>query len=174
MVILQFSNKNGPWSWIIRYFTWSWTAHVDVVESDGNLIGSTFRKGVHRHPFIRSDYKDVQYFLIDIDYDSFMYHIKSQLGKKYDWVSYFGFFFRRDWHQTDKWFCFELIAWAAEQAGKPLLNSVKHNRITGRELLLSPFVEKLDIDTDVWHYQNPYESMEYLKRTSNFETAPGS
>lgn len=160
MVILQFSNKRNMFSWAIRFFTWSWTAHVDVVESDGNLIGSTFRQGVHRDIFKRENYDRIHYYTIDIDYDDFMYFIKSQLGKKYDWFAFLGFLFRRDWHNTDRWFCFELIAWAAEKSGKPLLNSNKHNRITGRELLLSPFVSELNVDQEeIVDNFNPYDKI---------------
>lgn len=49
-------------------------------------------------------------------------HARTQIGKPYDWGWVLGFFFRqRNWHDEQKWTCAELIAWACEKAGKPIL-----------------------------------------------------
>jgi len=70
----------------------------------------------------------------------------SQIGKPYDWRAIVNFGFHRDWRSPDSWFCSELVAWACEAAGYPLLNPAEpHDRVTPRDLMLSPllsFVQK--------------------------------
>lgn len=63
----------------------------------------------------------------------------TQLGKPYDWRAILGIAAgNTDWHDGEDYFCSELVAYAFEQIGKPLLNpSAVIWRITPRDLLLS-------------------------------------
>jgi hypothetical protein len=45
----------------------------------------------------------------------------SQLGKKYDWSYFLGWLLRSNIQNPDKWVCQELIVWAADKAGDPIL-----------------------------------------------------
>jgi uncharacterized protein YycO len=62
----------------------------------------------------------------------------TQAGKPYDFYAIGGIAFDRNWRDSHRWFCSELIAAAFEAAGSPLLNpSANVWRITPRDLLLS-------------------------------------
>jgi hypothetical protein len=58
----------------------------------------------------------------------------TQAGKPYDFSAICGIAFERDWHDSRRWFCSELIAAAFEVVGSPLLNpSANLWRITPRD-----------------------------------------
>lgn len=64
---------------------------------------------------------------------------RSQLGKPYDWTAVAGLGLHRDWQEEDSWFCSELVAWAADQAGEPWFRQEALRRITPQHLwMLSP------------------------------------
>lgn len=54
---------------------------------------------------------------------------RSQIGKPYDWPGVLGIGFRRNWQESDAWFCSELVAWAFGVSGSPLFRT-EHWRIT--------------------------------------------
>jgi len=59
-------------------------------------------------------------------------------GKSYDFSAIGGIALDRNWRDSHRWFCSELIAAAFEAVGSPLLNpSANVWRITPRDLLLS-------------------------------------
>ena len=62
----------------------------------------------------------------------------TQAGKSYDFSAIGGIVLDRNWRDSRRWFCSELIAAAFEAVGSPLLNpSANVWRITPRDLLLS-------------------------------------
>lgn len=64
---------------------------------------------------------------------------RSQLGRPYDWTAVVGLGLHRDWQEDDAWFCSELVAWAAAQAGEPWFRESALRRITPQHLwMLSP------------------------------------
>lgn len=137
MITLQFSAQNDIASWAIRRFTWSQYSHVDLVLPDGSLLGARTAAGVSiapAHPCHRA-----ARFTVDAP-DEVLAIAKGQIGKPYDWSGIFGMISRSDWQQPDQWFCSELVAWAFQQAGMPLINAQTH-RITPRDLLLSPYLQ---------------------------------
>lgn len=69
---------------------------------------------------------------------------KKQIGQKYDWRAILGIASDHDWHEKEDWFCSELVAYAFEEVGNPLLNpNTVVWRITPRDLTLSPLVTKI-------------------------------
>ncbi len=134
MITLQFSAQAKPGSWAIRKFTWSEYSHVDFVLPDGTLLGATGAKGVAIRP--AEQYSACDRFVVDAP-ASVLDIAASQQGKPYDWPAILGFVTQHNWQQENAWFCSELVFWAFNQAGCPLLRAPKH-RITPRDLLLSP------------------------------------
>ncbi len=139
---LQFITEPDWVSHAIRWFTWSEFSHVDIVLPSGRLLGAHLRGGVAiRDPdyavFSRVErrvVRDVPPVAVD--------WACRQIGKPYDVGAIVGLLTRQDWRQQDSWFCSELVARAFEIAGKPLLFEDSW-RITPRDLMLSPLVEKI-------------------------------
>lgn len=127
--------------------TWSWASHVDFVLPDGKLFGALSVEGgggVRFHELQSpSHYSRLERFEVDAP-DSVLDFALSQTGKPYDWAGIFGILTRnRKWEDDDKWFCSELTAWAFQKAGVPLLIETS-NRITPRDLLISPLLKPVE------------------------------
>lgn len=69
--------------------------------------------------------------------------IRSKVGKKYDWRGVFKFLTRREPLHDDIWFCSELVAWACEMEGWPLLNK-HHSKIFPADIAYSPRTLKVE------------------------------
>lgn len=68
----------------------------------------------------------------------------TQLDKPYDWGAIAGLVMHRDWREPSHWFCSELVAWAFEQVGHPLLRANERvNRISPGMLGLSPLLKEV-------------------------------
>lgn len=139
MITLEFSYRGGMAGRLVRATTWSWASHVDFVLPDGRLLGAVPGGGVSRRdwaPAVRAERyaADCHPLVLDIALD--------QLGKPYDWLGVLGVGLHHDWRSTGRWFCSELVAWAFAKAGKPLLIADQIDRITPRDLLLSPVLIK--------------------------------
>jgi len=143
-VKLEFSRKHWqPFSWLIRWATWSEWSHVDVIMPDGSYVGARGSGGVVRHQESQ-DASVKQVLLVYVTqsvYDRFYSNIESQIGKPYDWEAILGHVFRKKWDDADAWFCSELVAWAFSEAGMPLIRAAK-NKVTPRDLTLSLFIEE--------------------------------
>jgi len=160
-VILQFSTYTSYRRWdygrfassMIRKMAHSPFSHVDLVVGDG-LLGASNSPGA---PVVRGnpagvavrpfDYQDFgirrRAIIMTPVAEAIIMIAESQLGKPFDSsaVSFKTFFndepFDRNWRDTGKWFCSELMAWAFEQAdhwGRPLI--WPKNRITPTDFLL--------------------------------------
>lgn len=141
MIVIQFSKSNTITSKLIRLFTWSWASHVDFVMDHGDLLGATFKEGV----CIRDGLKEARKFskteryTVELsleDEQAVLRAVASQMDKKYDVMGVLGIFFRRKMQRRNRWFCSELVAWAFQESGNPLLKQ-KAGRITPRDLLMS-------------------------------------
>lgn len=141
MIILQFTARPKIGSWLIRKFTWSDYSHVDIVLPDGRLLGARFEGGVSIKP--PNNFKKCVRFSVDAPEDVISAAL-TQVGKPYDIVAIFGIIVRRDWHKSKKWFCSELVAWSFEEAGNPLLRTENFNRVTPRDLLMSPLIKTIE------------------------------
>lgn len=116
----------------IKAFTWSKWHHGGIIVGD-YVIEARASQGVIKTPLeaFKRRYNN-NYIIIDIphkgDYQERLY---KQLGKKYDWGAIFKFVFRGDWSKEDKWFCFELMAYASG-----ILNPNYLDRVTANHLLM--------------------------------------
>lgn len=142
MIRLQFSTNKGIFARLTRWATWGEYSHVDFILPDGKLLGA-LPEGVEVH----SPRKYTKVIVYEVDAPKEVLEMAlTQVGKKYDWKGILGFGIKKRVESKNKWFCSELVAWAFEQAGSPLLLTDKHWRISPRDLLLSPRLVKVEDD----------------------------
>lgn len=141
-IYLRFSKAKTFASWLVSTWTGHWATHCEFVIDHGKYFSSDIDTGV---AYVDDEYyKDVkfsrdEYFKILVTQEQktlIMEHAYNQLDKGYDTLALIGNLFRRNWQETDKWFCSELIAWAFEEGGKKLIRD-RINRVTPGDLLLS-------------------------------------
>lgn len=63
-------------------------------------------------------------------------HASTQIGKAYDWPYIWGWVLRRKWQHPQRWTCHELIAWACQKAGHPIINMDEPHWLTPQHLYL--------------------------------------
>ena len=148
LITLQFSSTPQWGSSLIRKLTWSWASHVDFVLDDKTLFGALAVEnggGVQFHELHKLDYYTrVERYTIEAP-DAVLDIAFSQDKKKYDWKGVFGFLFKkRKWQEDDRWFCSELVAYAFQEAGMPLIRDYSY-RITPRDLLLSTLLTPVKV-----------------------------
>ena len=145
-ITLQFVGGNSLADRAIQIFTWSWADHLDLVLPDGKLLGAVPGSGVviREQSAIDPSSRIERYsYYVTRDQEARLYEeAKNQLGTPYDWAAIIGIAIHRDWAQTDHWICSEFQLWLSAIVGKPLLNAPKLDRITPRDLLLSPLLMK--------------------------------
>ena len=142
MIALKFSTGTGFGSGIIRWFTWSKYSHVDLILPNGTLLGALQGKGVG----IREDSRGGDKFTVNCSEEvaqRVLLNSISFIGKEYDWWGAFAFGPRRDWQDSKKWFCSELIVHLFAQAGLSLLNTRESHRISPAMLVLSPYLRRI-------------------------------
>ncbi len=145
MITLQFVTEANIGSWAIRLGTHSDFSHVDVVMSDGRLLGARSDTAMPGVAIRKPDYAvftRVQRVLLPVSFADawheetpFYNFLRAQLGKPYDWKSIVGFVINRDWRETDSWFCSELVIAALETAGIVKVATTA-NRITPNDAFL--------------------------------------
>lgn len=144
MIKLRFVTGKGFISKAIRQVTWSPFSHVEFVVPEGYL-GAHFKDGVQIRPE-GYDHKGMTaeiFGTVECDHhvaDKVLEFAYNQVGKKYDTGAIWGILSHRDIFDDEKWFCSELVCAAFHQAGLPLLNLSKVNRVTPGMLLISPHV----------------------------------
>ncbi|WP_339079021.1 YiiX/YebB-like N1pC/P60 family cysteine hydrolase [Pseudomonas sp. TMP9] len=138
---LLFSTTHHPFSGLIRAATWSRWSHVSLV-AGGHVIEAVALEGVRQ---VSKDYaiqRASAFSLVDLparNPQAIIDAARSQLGKPYDWTAVAGLGLHREWQEDDSWFCSELVAWAADQAGEPWFRLEALRRITPQHLwMLSP------------------------------------
>jgi len=127
-VSVIFRRNHTLGSILLRVAMWSKWAHCGVIHGN-EVIEASAVGGVVRTPydaFIKNSscHEIVGFYLQDAVADAVVQNMLSQLGKPYDWTGILGIAFRqRNWHDKDKWSCAELVAWAFEKAGRPLVRA---------------------------------------------------
>lgn len=112
-----FARSPKPFSLAIRLFTWSHWSHVAVIMPDGKtVIEARGGEGVvetHINEFKRRyvEYKSCR--LPVMDRQEAFRELRKELGKPYDMTAIYSMVFRRNWQETDSWFCSELVAHAS-------------------------------------------------------------
>lgn len=143
MVKLRFIAENDPGSWLIRYWTFYDYSHVEFVLPEGYL-GARVNGGVQIRPF---DYvKPAKEVFAQVDLPAakewaVLSYAKAQVGKPYDLGAIIGLVLKQDWENKNAWFCSELVATAFDIAGCPIINSAQVDRITPRDIAISPLVQ---------------------------------
>ena len=141
-ITVGFSHDNKDW--ISRLIAWlihgRWS-HVVLVSPDGSeyIEASGIGKpGVRTKPlelFLAKDNRTLR--RIYHPHPDQVWQIAStQLGKGYDWSFLWGWLFRLNMQDKQKWTCNELIAWAAAEAGHPLLVMDDSHYLTPDHLFL--------------------------------------
>jgi hypothetical protein len=146
MISLQFSARDDLASAVIEWFGHGVVSHVDVVQSDGTLVGARSDKldgvpaGVQARPANYCTFSRI--VRVDLPTDiatqtAFDAFISAQIGKPYDEKAIVAFIPGRNWRNPDAWFCSELVA-AALEASSWLRTALTTpmNKITPPDLLL--------------------------------------
>lgn len=150
-IILRFSGSSNFAALAVKLYTWSWCSHVETIIDDPlsgkQLYGALPGTGVNYRPINSTVGDRVEEYEVDIP--KFTKHVYiekllSQRGKPYDYTALAGMVIHRDWAANgNSWFCSELVAWAFNEAGSPLLRTEHKNRITPEDLLMSPLIRRL-------------------------------
>lgn len=131
MVILRFSKKSLPLSWLIRYQTWSRWSHVSFELPDGRVLGSEVRGGIA----IREPDKDRAYERWETDLPvEVLMMARTHIGTPYGWRSYIGHLLKFKVTRRKGFNCSEYIAQAAYDAGHPFFRLDEHHKILPRNL----------------------------------------
>lgn len=143
MIRLRFSRGTGPAGALVRAATWSWCAHVGFALDGGWVLDATPAAGVALRQAV--DDASTRYFAVPEPSQRVLTLALSQEGRPYDWRGALGIGLHRDWQDEGRWFCSELVAWAFAAAGNPLLRTDHLDRITPRDLLLSPLLTPMEV-----------------------------
>ena len=135
MITLEFIGSRDLPSRAISAFTWSWCDHVQFVV-DGARLGAMPGKGVQLNEGPKANRR--QRYIVPGASPRVLDYALAQIGKPYDWSCIAGIALHRDWRDERAWICSELVAAAFEEGAIPLLRADELNRITPRDLLLSP------------------------------------
>ncbi|MDG9783723.1 YiiX/YebB-like N1pC/P60 family cysteine hydrolase [Metapseudomonas otitidis] len=143
-VQLLFTRRRHPFSGIIRAATWSSWSHVALVDGS-HVIEAVALQGVREVPRPLAVQNASAHCVVDLparNPGAIIDAARSQVGKPYDWSAIAGLGLRRDWQEDDAWFCSELVAWAAAQAGEPWFRQEALRRVTPQHLwMLAPELE---------------------------------
>lgn len=138
---LLFSTTHHPFSALLRAATWSRWSHVSLVAGP-HVIEAVALGGVRQVSKNYAIQRASDYCLVDLPAhkpQAIIDAARSQIGKPYDWTAVAGLGLHRDWQEEDSWFCSELVAWAAEQAGEAWFRPEALRRITPQHLwMLAP------------------------------------
>ncbi|MCK6396074.1 MAG: hypothetical protein L6Q67_20630 [Zoogloea sp.] len=123
-------------SLLIRAFTWSEYSHAAIIDGD-HVIEAVWPR-VRECALTEFARKHARIEFIDVpmpDEDAALSAARSQVGKGYDWRALLGIVLRaRRLAEKDRWFCSELVAWVAEQGGRPLFRGEVLRRVTPQHL----------------------------------------
>lgn len=137
---LLFSTTDHLFSSLIRAATWSRWSHVSLVAGP-HVIEAVALGGVRQVSKAYAISRAAEYCLVDLparDPQAIIDVARSQLGKPYDWTAIAGLGLHRDWQEEDSWFCSELVAWAATEAGETWFRCDALRRVTPQHLWMLP------------------------------------
>lgn len=138
---LIFGRSHLPLSPLIRFLTWSQWSHVAVELDDGRVV-EAIGSGVRVTTLDACTKRMSKYVFVDLaspDDDTAEFAqawLLDQVGKKYDWGALFGFLFKRNWQDDNKWFCSELSGFFVRIIGYRIANSAQISRVTPQMLYM--------------------------------------
>lgn len=124
---------------ITRWYQFDDVGHVAMELPDGTILDATPSLGVAHHNVLCGPV--TARFFVDCPLDTekaATAWMLSQVGKPYDWRALAGLAFRRDWRNDAAWYCADLILRGYEVAGFPLLRMEHYNRVSPRDIRMSP------------------------------------
>ena len=142
---LLFSSSGSPMGTLIRAATWSRWSHVALVANRTAIEAAPFC-GVREVKLEEAITRAKDTTLVELPVHNPQLIIeaaRSQLGKPYDWTAILGLGLHRDWQEQDAWFCSELIAWSAAEAGESWYRCKSLRRVTPQHLWMLPPVGEL-------------------------------
>jgi uncharacterized protein YycO len=134
-----FTAGKGFSGWITRWYEFDEVGHVAMELPNGMILDSVPSAGVSYHEGLCGEV--IYRFVVDCPEATEHVAIEwmmSQVGKPYDWLALAGMAFRRDWRNDSAWYCADLVLRGYEIAGFPLLRLEHYNRVTPRDLRMSP------------------------------------
>lgn len=138
---LVFTSGEGIAGAVTRWWTWDKVGHVAAEIEPGLFLDATPSRGVAKHCDLAGTIiAEYRVMVPDRTIEEAVWWAAMQAGARYDWSAIYGMPFRRDWHDPRKWFCSELWAAAFEYAGEPLLRATHLDRVTPRDLRMSPLL----------------------------------
>lgn len=139
MTLLRFTRGTGFGGAFVRFTTFSDFAHVGFKLDDGTVLDACPGLGVSIRQ--ADDDETTEYWDVAAPKATIAEAVdwaKTQIGKRYDWLSIAGLFIRRDWHKNNAWDCSEFVTAAFDYVHWPLIrDSGKYDRITPRDLMMS-------------------------------------
>jgi len=138
--LLFCTNPHNPLSWMIRAGSWSQWSHVAIIDGD-DVIEAVALDGVVVTPLATRQAADPTWQRVTLpcaNPEAIIAASRSQLGKPYDYTGVLGIGLHRDWQETGRWFCSELVAWAFQQGGTPLFRKGASGRVTPQEVWTVP------------------------------------
>lgn len=116
-----FCRRHTPGSVLLRTFLWSSWSHCGIVTPDMTVIEAAAFRGVVERP-LKEFLADVSRYSvrsIAVPHEAAaIAWARSQVGKPYDWAGVIGLGLRREWDESDAWFCSELVEAAAAAGGR--------------------------------------------------------
>jgi uncharacterized protein YycO len=139
ILTIRFVTSNDIISALIRDKTWSDYSHVEFILDDGTTLGAHADGGVRIRP---ADYavftatKVIHLTVTDQQKAAVLTFATAQVGKPYDMDAIAGIVAHRDWRNSDKWFCSEIVTAALESGNviKPIAMNI--DRIVPRDDLM--------------------------------------
>lgn len=112
-----FGRSRHPFSYAIRLFTWSHWSHIGVIMPDDTVIEAKGGEGVVVTPLdtFKARYPEWREAKSPVKSrrEAFKF-LRDQVGKPYDFTAVISMPLRRNWQETDSWFCSELVATAQQ------------------------------------------------------------
>lgn len=151
-LVIRFSGGGtGLIGEIVQRVTRSWCSHVEFEipwrVPKSRLLGAMPWRGVAYRAVPEKPERRVERYVIrngqGFERDVVKW-AKTQIGAPYDWPGVIGFGLHRDWQDERDWFCSEYVSWAWMKSGLPLLRADHVWRISPRDLLMSPLLERID------------------------------
>lgn len=123
-------------SMLIRRFTWHKRSHSAAFfspDEKGNfhkVIEAWHIGGVQERAWTEGHSPGTKIDVYRVPCEStqavvFYLTLKKEIGKKYDWLGILGFLLRSNVQNKKRWFCSELVFYAAQRAGITLLTNVE-------------------------------------------------
>lgn len=134
---IMFCRSERIGSRLIRLVTWSRWSHVALVRGDVAIEAVWPRVRLTSTKEILATHEEVSFVPLQGAPERLTaaWNVAlSQVGKSYDLPWLAGFLFRRNWAETDKWACSELVAYSLQAAGAKFFRAGYLNRVTPEDL----------------------------------------